>query len=66
MNLNYKFNFTQFEKPKIQMQNLIARMNKVDIRDKRHITTMDENVIWMELTHILLKKSLTLSYIRYL
>ena len=47
-------NNLEFVKPRTQMQTPI-RMDKVVIKDYYHMTTMDENVNWMELTHMLSK-----------
>ena len=45
----------QIQKPWTQMQTL-TRMNKAVIKDYYHMTTMYENVNWMEVTHLLLKQ----------
>ena len=45
----------QIQKPWTQMQTL-TRMNKAVIEDYYHMITMDENVNWMEVTHLLLKQ----------
>ena len=42
----------QFVKPRTQMH-ILTRMNKVVIEDFYHMTTMDEDVNWMKLTHLL-------------
>ena len=39
-------------KTRTQMQTL-TRMDRVVIKNYYHITTMDENVCWMKLTHLL-------------
>ena len=38
----------------------MTRMDKVDIKDYDHMTTMDEIVNWMKLTHLLSISSLNL------
>jgi hypothetical protein len=46
-------------KPRAQMQSP-SRMTWSSLGDYEHITTMDDNINWMKLTHILSIVSLTL------
>lgn len=43
----------QFVEPRTQMQSSLTRMDNVVIEDYCHMTTMDETMNWMKLTHIL-------------
>ena len=44
----------------------LTRMDKVVIEHFYHMTTMDENMNWMELTHLLSKKILNLRALLYI